>query len=35
MDLSSYIISFDKQIKKYLGIAMPRNLKLIEKIQSE
>lgn len=35
MDLSSYIISFDKQIKKYLGIVMPKNLKLIEKIQSE
>lgn len=35
MDLSSYIISFDNKIKEYLGMVMPRNLKLIKKIQSE
>jgi hypothetical protein len=35
IDSSSYIISFDKRMKHYLGIVRPRNLQIIEKIQSE
>lgn len=35
IDSSPYIITFDKRMKHYLGIVRPRNLQLIEKIQSE